>query len=66
MTLSVLDFEMFLECVLELGYRKIVLNQNVSGSIKIGLEGTLRSFRNNCACVIYGSAVLEDLSRWKS
>jgi len=58
---------MLLESVLELSYRKIVLNQNFcDGSIKIGLEGTLRLFRNSCACVIYGSAVLEDLCRWKS
>lgn len=65
-TLPLLDFEMFLVSVLELSYRKTVLNQNFSdGSLKIGLEGTLRSFSNNCACVIYGSAVLEDLWRWK-
>lgn len=61
-----LDFEMLLDSVLELSYRKIVLNQNFGdGSIKIGLEGTLRSFSNNCACVKYGSAVPEDLWRWK-
>lgn len=65
-TLPLLDFEIFLDSVLELSYRKIVLNQNVGdGSIKIGLEGALRSFSNNCACVKYGSAVLADLWRWK-
>lgn len=59
-TLPLLDFEMFLDSMLELSYRKIVVNQNFSdGSIKIGLEGTLRSFSNNCAWVIYGSAVLD-------
>lgn len=53
---------MFLDSVLELSYRKKVLNQNFGdGSIKIALEGTLRSFSNTCAWVIYGSAVLEDL-----
>lgn len=53
---------MFLDSMLELSYRKIVVNQNFSdGSIKIGLEGTLRSFSNNCAWVIYGSAVLDRL-----
>lgn len=61
-----LGFEMLLDSVLELGYRKIVLNQNFGdGSIKIGLEGTLRSLSNNCARVKHGSAVLENLWRWK-
>lgn len=65
-TLPLLDFEMLLDSVLELSYKKIVLNQNFGdGSIKIGLEGTLRSFSNSCACVKYGSAVPEDLWRWK-
>lgn len=58
--LPLLDFEMSLDSVLELSYRKIFLNQNFGdGSIKIGLEGTLRSFNNSYACIKYGSAVLK-------